>query len=129
MREYIVECPSNESIEIGRIFLREISRFIFEKYNDGLVDEPPNLEAIHKELEGYGISLVFYNIVTSELVIYSSRPGILIGVRGKNIREIENNLKIFAKKENIKFEGIKLKEDKNPIKYDIHYYEHLFYQY
>jgi hypothetical protein len=106
---------------IGRLFLRQLSDFVWEKYDDRLVDEPADVPKITKELKDYGITDMTFDLETNQLIITSKRPGILIGVRGSNIKAIEDNFRIFAEKYGIVFEGIKLLEDFFPFDDDLMY--------
>jgi hypothetical protein len=106
---------------VGRIFLRELSNFVWEKYDDRLVDERPKFKEIEKELSDYGITDMTYNVSTQILTINSFRPGVLIGVRGSNIDQIDKHFKKYAAKNNIPYKTLKLNEDKCPFQDDLMY--------
>ena len=107
---------------MGRVFLKLISDIIFKKHSDTLMmDEDPPLDKIVYELNAYEISDIFFNNTTGELTIVSGRPGIIIGARGHNLEFLEERLKFYGEKENLKLKRIKLVEDKYPIKNDLLY--------
>jgi len=105
---------------LGRAFLRELSMFVFDRINAGkLVDEKIELDAVNRELNAYGITDAIYDSETAMLLVHTSSPGILIGVRGENIQAIDTALKTWAKGRGIPFEGICIREDMYPLINDL----------
>jgi hypothetical protein len=105
---------------LGRFFLRALSDFVWEKYDDFLIGETPRLIEIEKELRNYCISSIKYN-KDHNVVIKLSRPGLIIGMRGANIHAIQDFMKKRAEKYGIPFGCIRLEEDTTPLEDDLLY--------
>jgi len=119
VEKYIREGMSPETA-VGRMMLNEISNCVWEQHTNHLfIDEKPDTAEIERELMYYGIHEAWYNPEDSKLHLLLSRPGVLIGVKGSNLDIITNHLKAWAKKNKLKFKGIKIIEDRYPIKDDI----------
>lgn len=103
----------------GRFFLRQLSDYVWDKYDDSLVDEAPKLEEISEELQSYGITDIKYDIETGIVTLWSTRPGRIIGTKGDNINRIIEHFRKVAKKNAIKFKTIRLEEDKTPLTDDL----------
>jgi len=111
-----MEIEITESQRIGRIFLREISEWVWQKHCFGLmIDEDPPLKEIEKELMMFEISDIEYDF--GILTIKLGRPGILIGVKGSTLSEIEDWLK--KRVTNYKLKRIKIVEDRYKLKDDL----------
>jgi ribosomal protein S3 len=84
------------------------------------IDEDADLwPKVNKELNDYAITDIRY--IDNYVYIYTYRPGIIIGVRGKLIDTISEHLRKWAHKKNIAFKGIKIKEDLRPLIFDLQY--------
>jgi len=93
---------------IGRQFLREISRFVFNKYYEGLmIDEDPDIAGAIKEFRNWGVSDIEFNFEDNFLYITLSRPGLIIGVKGKYIDDLRKHLKNWCLQYNFPFQGIR----------------------
>jgi len=111
---------------IGRMFLRQLSNFIWNKHNEGNLVDELYFKEVKQELENYRITYVSYNNETQKFILKSARPGVIIGVRGSNIDKIDKHLFNWAKEEKIPYSGIALKEDRNPLENDINYSLNMF---
>ena len=70
-------------------------------FKDNLLEDIKIREYIRKRYPKTGISRIFIErtIKTLELVIYSSRPGMIIGEKGKEVESLRNELKKLTGKE------------------------------
>jgi hypothetical protein len=99
----------------GRLLLGHLSEVLFHEYimSELPGDEAESIQKYMEELKSYRISHVEYD--DEYFIIHTARPGILIGVKGANIKRLESIIFEFSKKENFPFKGIKIKEDKDPL--------------
>jgi predicted metal-dependent RNase len=112
---------------VGREFLKELSNYIWNKHCDNLFAyEDPPLNEINKHLLDYSITDIYYDFETQELVIWTNRPGIMIGVRGSEYEALNNHLKKWSSEVNLSFKKIKLKEDIYPLVNDLLYTSNLY---
>jgi hypothetical protein len=120
----------SEKQAFGREIIRQISRYVWEKYTDGaLVDETADyLPKVHEVLDQYGITDCIWDTKTGLCELKTYRPGIVIGVKGENIYKIEAFLKKWVDSLDglYQFNRLTLKEDLCPLTFDIHDMEHKF---
>jgi len=106
---------------LGRLFLRKLSQYTFEKYATGLLfDEEPDLVAIHNELNAYRITHVEYEFTSRKVILKMVRPGVFIGVKGSNFEAIHQVWKDYAFELDLPFDGIKIVEDTMSLDDDLH---------
>jgi hypothetical protein len=94
-----------------------LSEKLFSEYVDYTLpgDEGDGIRQFKERIDAYSITDCWFS--EDHLFILTYRPGIVIGVKGKEIHYLESLIREIIKEENfnIKFEGIKLKEDRDPL--------------
>jgi predicted metal-dependent RNase len=114
---------------VGRELAKIIGQHLWEEITDSAcIDEIEERIPLFKRSmeENYCISDVWYDGKEGFLFVKTSRPGIIIGVKGANIDAISERCSKWATANSIKFKGIRLREDLHPLKDDLLYPMHRY---
>jgi RimJ/RimL family protein N-acetyltransferase len=98
---------------LGRMFAAELGNFIWE------VEAKQDPQKFVRCIEIYGITDVWYDPTLLKVVILTRHPGVLIGVKGATLEEIQYRFRKYAARQGIALEArsccIKLIEDTESI--------------
>jgi ribosomal protein S3 len=105
-----------EMREIGKQYASHFSFAVLHVQSNGALTFENAKKAV-ETIRHYEITDMWYN--NEVLYIKTSRPGILIGVKGENINAILHQLQTNCKIKEYPIKSIKLIEDKKPLKYEL----------